>query len=70
MASARAGCKGASKRPAASVRVGRVDGKLIINPKTKQIEAGDLDLVVAAKEDAILMVECSAKELSEDEIVG
>ncbi|MCZ6690441.1 MAG: polyribonucleotide nucleotidyltransferase [Planctomycetota bacterium] len=58
-------CKG----PAAGIRVGRIDGKLISNPTTSQIEEGDLDLVVAATEDAILMVESSARELSEDDMV-
>ncbi|MCZ6602064.1 MAG: polyribonucleotide nucleotidyltransferase [Planctomycetota bacterium] len=58
-------CKG----PAAGIRVGRIDGKLISNPTTAQIEEGDLDLVVAATEDAILMVESSARELSEDDMV-
>jgi len=52
--------------PVAAVRVGRVDGKFIVNPTYEQIEAGDLDLVVAGHAKAINMVEAGAKEISED----
>src|SRR5262249_30277664 len=50
-------------------RVGRVDGQLVVNPTFQQREASDLDLVVAASRDAIVMVEGSAGELSEDVLV-
>jgi polyribonucleotide nucleotidyltransferase len=55
--------------PLAGVRIGRVDGKLIVFPTHEERANGDLDLVVAGTEDAITMVECGATELSESEIL-
>lgn len=52
--------------PVAAIRLGALDGKLILNPTYQQIEEGQLDLVVAATEDAILMVEAGAKQVSEE----
>jgi polyribonucleotide nucleotidyltransferase len=52
--------------PIGAVRVGRVDGQLVVNPTTKQREQSSLDLVVAGTEDAILMVESGAKEVPEE----
>ncbi len=51
-------------KPIGAVRVGRNEGKLIINPTHAQIAGGDLDLVVAGTKDGINMVEGEAKELS------
>lgn len=55
--------------PIASVRVGRVDGELIINPIFSQLENSDVDIVIAASEDAIAMVEGESREISEEELV-
>lgn len=55
--------------PIAGVYVGRVDGKLIINPTVEQKEHSDLNLAVAGTKDAINMVEAGANELSEDEML-
>ncbi len=55
--------------PVASVRVGRVDGELIINPIFSQLENSDVDIVIAASEDAIAMVEGESREISEEELV-
>jgi len=55
--------------PIAGVRVGRVDGKFIAFPTFEQIEKSDLDLIVAASRDAIVMVEGGADEISEDDLV-
>ncbi len=55
--------------PIASVRVGRVDGDLIINPVFSQLENSDVDIVIAASEDAIAMVEGESREISEDELI-
>jgi polyribonucleotide nucleotidyltransferase len=55
--------------PIASVRVARVEGQLIANPKIEQREASDLDLIVAGSREAIIMVEGEADFLSEDEIL-
>ena len=52
--------------PIAGVKVGRVDGELIINPTPEQMERSELDLTVAGTKDAINMVESSAKQVSED----
>jgi polyribonucleotide nucleotidyltransferase len=51
--------------PVAAVRVGRIDGKFVINPSYQQTDVSDLDLRVAGTRDAILMVECGAKEVEE-----
>ena len=55
--------------PIAGVKVGRVDGKLIINPTVEQLELSDIDLTVAGTKDAINMVEAGAKEVSEDDML-
>lgn len=55
--------------PVAAVRVGRVDGKLIVNPTYPEIEKSDLDLRIAGTRDAILMVECGSDEVSENDMV-
>src|SRR3989441_1726056 len=52
--------------PVGCVRVGRVEGRLTLNPTIQQLETSDLDLVVAGTRDAIMMVEAGAKEVSED----
>ena len=55
--------------PIAGVKVGRVDGKFIINPTVKELEESDIDLTVAGTKDAINMVEAGAKEASEDDML-
>ena len=55
--------------PIAGVYVGRVNGKLIINPTVEEREASDLNLAVAGTKEAINMVEAGANELSEDEML-
>jgi len=55
--------------PVASVRVGRVDGKYIINPSLEEIEKGDMDLFVAGLKDSIIMVEGESKEISEKDFL-
>jgi polyribonucleotide nucleotidyltransferase len=52
--------------PVAGVRVGLVDNILVINPTYKQVEEGQLDLVVAGTEEAITMVEAAAKEVDDE----
>lgn len=56
--------------PIGAAKVGYQDGLYLLNPSPKQIKASQLDLVVAGSEDAILMVESEAKELSEDIMLG
>jgi polyribonucleotide nucleotidyltransferase len=55
--------------PIAAVRVGRVDGKLVINPTREQFDACDLNLIVAGSRDAIMMVEGGAQIVPEAEIL-
>ncbi len=52
--------------PIAGVKVGRVNGKFIINPTPEQLENSELELTVAGTKDAINMVESSAKQVSEE----
>jgi len=51
--------------PIASVRVGRIDGKFIANPTYAEMESGDVNIVVSATRDAIVMVEGECNEISE-----
>jgi polyribonucleotide nucleotidyltransferase len=52
--------------PIGCVRVGTVDGKLILNPTIQQLDESQIDLVVAGTRDAIMMVEASANQVSEE----
>jgi polyribonucleotide nucleotidyltransferase len=52
--------------PVGAVRVGQVDGKLVINPTTEQRNASTLEIVIAGSEEAVLMVEAGAKEVPEE----
>ncbi len=52
--------------PIAGLRVGQVDGKLTAFPTAEQLETGPLDLVVAGRGDAVMMVEAGANEVSEE----
>jgi len=55
--------------PVAGVRVGKIDGKLVVNPTSSQLKTSTLNLIVAGTKDAVVMVEGGALELSEDEIL-
>ncbi len=56
--------------PVGAVRIGKIDGNFVVNPNEEDLlEDSDLDLVVAGSEDAILMVEAGANEISEAEIL-
>ena len=55
--------------PVAGVKVGRVNGKFVINPTTEQAEVSDIDLTVAGTSEAINMVESSAKEVKEEDML-
>jgi polyribonucleotide nucleotidyltransferase len=55
--------------PIGAVRIGFVDGKYLINPGHKELEATRLNLVVAGTDDAIMMVEGGANELTEDQML-
>ena len=56
--------------PIAAVRVGRVDGKWILNPTFQQLEFSDLDVVVSGSKDSIMMVEGGAAECGEEDMLA
>ena len=51
--------------PVGGVRVGYIDGKVVINPTETELKSSLLDLIVAGSKDAVVMVEAGAKELPE-----
>jgi polyribonucleotide nucleotidyltransferase len=55
--------------PVAAVRIGRVNGELILNPVNGEISEGDLDLLLSGTKDKINMVECGSKEVTEDHML-
>src|SRR4051812_25455152 len=55
--------------PVAAVRVGRIQGKWVLNPTFEQLAYSDMELVVAGSADSINMVEGGALEVSEDDVV-
>ena len=55
--------------PIAGVKVGRVNGKFIINPTPAELEESDIDLTVAGTKNAINMVEAGSKEVSEEDML-
>lgn len=55
--------------PIAGAKVGRIDGEYVLNPTLAELELSDIDLFVAGSEDAIIMVEGSAKEVKEGDIL-
>jgi len=56
--------------PVGAVRIGKVEGNFVVNPREEDLlEDSELDLVVAGSEEAILMVEAGANEVSEAEIL-
>jgi polyribonucleotide nucleotidyltransferase len=55
--------------PIAGVRVGRIDGKLRINPTHSELSRSDLSFVVAGSKDAIVMVEGGAREVAEADLL-
>ncbi|MFA5839802.1 MAG: polyribonucleotide nucleotidyltransferase [Candidatus Margulisiibacteriota bacterium] len=54
--------------PIAAARVGRIGGKLVVDPTTEQMQTSEMDLVVAGSENAILMLECGSQEVSEEDV--
>jgi len=56
--------------PIAGARIGKIDGKFILNPSLEERSKGDLDLVVAGTPEKIIMVEAEAKEIPEEEMIA
>ncbi|MEW6571689.1 MAG: polyribonucleotide nucleotidyltransferase [Nitrospirota bacterium] len=57
------------KGPVGAVRIGRVAGSFVINPDMREVEECDLNLVVAGTEEAVVMVEGEALEISESDLL-
>jgi polyribonucleotide nucleotidyltransferase len=55
--------------PIGAVRVGKIDGKLVVNPLLTDLEQADLNLVICGTKDLIIMLEGTAKESSAEEII-
>jgi len=55
--------------PLGAVRVGMIDGELVVNPTLEQLQDATLDLVVSGSAEAIVMVEAGATEVSEEKIL-
>jgi polyribonucleotide nucleotidyltransferase len=55
--------------PVGAVRIGKVEGNFVVNPTEEQQLTADLDLVVAGTDEAILMVEAGANEITETEML-
>ncbi|MCF6324545.1 MAG: polyribonucleotide nucleotidyltransferase [Gammaproteobacteria bacterium] len=56
--------------PVGAARVGYKGGEYLLNPTFAELEGSDLDLVIAGTDNAVLMVESEAKELSEEVMLG
>src|SRR6266705_2513808 len=55
--------------PIGAVRVGRLDGTFVLNPTNAQREKSEIDLIVAGTEDAVVMVEAGAREVTEQVMI-
>src|SRR5215212_3989208 len=55
--------------PIAATRIGRIQDKWVLNPTFQQLEFSDMEMVVAASKDSIMMVEGGALEVSEEDVV-
>jgi polyribonucleotide nucleotidyltransferase len=55
--------------PVSEVRVGRVDGQFVANPSKEQVAKSDIDMVIAATMDNVMMVEGEMNEISEEEMI-
>ncbi|MFH0830519.1 MAG: polyribonucleotide nucleotidyltransferase, partial [Parcubacteria group bacterium] len=51
--------------PLSGVRIGKVDGKLVVNPTRSELEKSALDLIISGKDDKVMMAEAGAKEVPE-----
>ncbi|MEH6402396.1 MAG: polyribonucleotide nucleotidyltransferase [Sneathiella sp.] len=56
--------------PVGAARVGFIDGEYALNPTTEQLANSELNLVIAGTDEAVLMIESEANELSEEQMLG
>ena len=57
------------KEPISEVRIGKVDGKFIVNPTRSELEKSDFEFLIAATDKNLMMVEGEANECSEDDLI-
>ncbi|MDA0986337.1 MAG: polyribonucleotide nucleotidyltransferase [Bacteroidetes bacterium] len=55
--------------PIAEVRIGRINGKFIVNPSIQELKESDIDMIVAGTSDSINMVEGESREISETDML-
>ncbi len=55
--------------PVGAVRVGRINGKVVINPYIDEMDKSDIDIVIAGTKEAVTMIEGEAKEIKEEELL-
>ncbi len=55
--------------PISEARVGRINGEFIINPTRAQLEESDIDMMIGASADSVMMVEGEMEEISEEEMI-
>jgi len=56
--------------PFGAARVGMIDGEYVLNPTSEQLDDSALDLILASRRDAVMMVEAGAQEVSEADVIG
>jgi len=56
--------------PIGAARIGYINGEYVLNPTSSQLDQSDMDLIVAGTEEAVLMVESEARQLSEEVMLG
>lgn len=56
--------------PIGAVRIGRIDGQMIINPTYAQSEKGDMNIVVAGSKESVIMVEAGLNFVTEEDIIA
>lgn len=56
--------------PMAQVKVGRIDGEIVINPTIDELKESDMDLIVAGTADSVIMIEGEMKEITEGEMLN
>ena len=55
--------------PIGAVKIGKIDGRFVVNPTFTQLVSSNMEIVVAGSENSIIMVEGEAKEVSEEEMI-
>lgn len=55
--------------PIAGARVGLIDGKFVLNPTAEEMEASDLEVILVANDESVIMLEAGAKMISEEKMV-